>query len=80
MRVRVLLGDPDSPQVAERGDDEGVGDSMAARMRNALVLFRPLRAASGAEFRFHQTTLYNSIFRGDDQLLVNTHVYGLAGA
>ena len=35
---------------------------------------------SGAEFRFHRTTLYNSIFRGDDQLLVNTHVYGLAGA
>jgi hypothetical protein len=24
--------------------------------------------------------LYNSIFRGDDQVLVNTHVYGLAGA
>jgi transcriptional regulator with XRE-family HTH domain len=80
VRVRVLLGDPDSPQVAERGVDEGVGESMAARVRNALVLFRPLRATGGAEFRFHQTTLYNSIFRGDDQLLINTHVYGLAGA
>ena len=80
VRVRVLLGDPDSPQVVERGADEGVGDSMAARIRNALVLFRPLRTASGTEFRLHQTTLYNSIFRGDDQLLVNTHIYGLAGA
>jgi transcriptional regulator with XRE-family HTH domain len=80
VRVRVLLGDPDSPQVAERGADEGVGESMAARVRNALVLFRPLRATGCAEFRFHQTNLYNSIFRGDDQLLVNTHVYGLAGA
>jgi transcriptional regulator with XRE-family HTH domain len=80
VRVRVLLGDPDSPQVAERGADEGVGESMAARVRNALVLFRPLRATGCTEFRFHRTNLYNSIFRGDDQLLVNTHVYGLAGA
>ena len=80
VRVRVLLGDPDSPRVAERGADEGVGESMAARVRNALVLFRRLRATGGAEFRFHQTNLYNSIFRGDDQVLVNTHVYGLAGA
>jgi transcriptional regulator with XRE-family HTH domain len=80
VRVRVLLADPNSPQVAERAADEGVGESLAARVRNALVLFRPLRATDGAEFRFHQTTLYNSIFRGDDQVLVNTHVYGLAGA
>jgi hypothetical protein len=79
VRVRVLLGDPDSPQVAERGTDEGIGEGMAARVRNALVLYRALRAA-GAEFRFHRTILYNSIFRGDDQLLVNTHVYGVAAA
>ena len=26
IRVRMLLGDPDSPQVAERGADEGVGE------------------------------------------------------
>jgi hypothetical protein len=80
VRVRVLLGDPDSPQVAERGADEGIGEGMAARVRNALVLYRALRATGGAEFRFHQTILYNSIYRGDDQLLVNTHVYGVPAA
>ena len=80
VRVRVLLGDPDSPQVADRGADEGMDDAMAAKIRNALVLYRPLRAADGAEFRFHQTILYNSIYRSDDQLLVNTHVYGVAAA
>ena len=37
VRVRFLLGDPDSPQVAERGSDEGVDDAMAARIRNVLV-------------------------------------------
>jgi transcriptional regulator with XRE-family HTH domain len=77
VRVRVLLGDPDSPQVAERGKDEGVGDAMAARIRNVLVLYQALRATEGAEFRFHRTVLYNSIYRGDEQLLVNTHIYGM---
>ena len=28
------------------------------------------------EIRQHSTVLYNSIYRADDQLLVNTHVYG----
>ncbi len=77
VRVRVLLGDPASPQVAERGADEGVDDVMAAKIRNALVLYRSLRAGGAAEFRFHQTILYNSIYRADDQLLVNTHIYGV---
>jgi hypothetical protein len=32
------------------------------------------------EIRFHDTVLYNSIYRADDQLLVNTHVYGCPAA
>ena len=80
VRVRLLLGDPESPQVAERGADEGVGDAQAAKIRNALVLSRRLRGIDGAEFRFHRTVLYNSIYRGDDVLLVNTHVYGITAA
>jgi transcriptional regulator with XRE-family HTH domain len=77
VHVRILLGDPDSPQVAERGRDEGVDDAMAARIRNVLVLYRGLRATDGVEFRFHRTVLYNSIYRGDEHLLVNTHIYGM---
>jgi transcriptional regulator with XRE-family HTH domain len=80
VRVRVLLGDPESPQVAARGADEGVDAAITAKIRNVLVLYRPLRAVESAEFRFHQTILYNSIYRGDDQLLVNTHVYGLTAS
>jgi transcriptional regulator with XRE-family HTH domain len=80
VRVRMLLGDPDSEQVAERGADEGVDDAMAAKIRNALVLYRALRGTEGVEFRFHQTILYNSIYHADDQLLVNTHVYGVTAA
>ena len=77
VRVRILLGDPDSSAVAERGRDEGVDDAQAAKIRNALVLYRPLRKVEGVEIRFHRTVLYNSIYRADDELLVNTHVYGL---
>ncbi len=80
VRVRILLGDPDSQVVTDRGEDEGVGDAMAAKIRNALALYRPLRAAGGVEFRFHRTVLYNSIYRADDQMLVNTHLFGVTAA
>ena len=77
VRVRILLGDPASEVVAQRGEDEGVGDAQAAKIRNALALYRPLRAAGGVEFRFHRTVLYNSIYRADDQVVVNTHLFGV---
>ena len=32
------------------------------------------------EFRFHRTVLYNSIYRADDQVLVNTHLFGVTAA
>ena len=77
-RVRILLGDPDSQVVADRGDDEGIGDTVPAKVRNALALYRPLRQVEGVEFRLHRTVLYNSIYRADDQVLVNTHIQGLS--
>ncbi|TCO37634.1 hypothetical protein EV646_12321 [Kribbella antiqua] len=79
-RVRILLGDPDDAHIAERGEEEGVDDAMAAKIRNALVLYRDLRQAKGIEFRLHRTVLYNSIYRADGQLMVNTHIYGAPAA
>jgi transcriptional regulator with XRE-family HTH domain len=76
-RVRILLGDHDDLHIAERGEQEGVGDAMAAKIRNAFVLYEPLRGVKNVEFRIHRTVLYNSIYRADDQLLVNTHAYGV---
>ena len=78
--VRIALGDPDGPHVAERGEEEGIGDAMAAKIRNALTLYRPLRAVENIEIRLHRTVLYNSIYRADDQLLVNQHIYGVPAA
>jgi hypothetical protein len=73
--IRILLGDPDSESVVQRGGDEGIGDTMAARIRNAIVLYKPLRNIDRIEFRVHRTVLYNSIYRADEQVLVNTHIY-----
>ncbi|MET8008271.1 helix-turn-helix domain-containing protein [Nonomuraea glycinis] len=79
--VRILLGDPDGEQVAARGVDEGVGAAvMVARVNNALTLYRSLRDVQGVEIRLHRTVLYNSIYRADDHLLVNTHAYGTPAA
>lgn len=80
VRVRVLAGDPDCARVQERGREEGIDDAMAAKVRNVLVQYRPLARAGGAEVRLHATTLYNSIYRFDDDMLVNSHVYGFPAA
>lgn len=78
--VRILLGDPDGTCVAERGSDEGVGESMAAKIRNSLVHYRALRDVDGVDIRLHNTVLYNSIYRADDDLLINPHAYGIAAS
>ncbi|MCQ4081131.1 XRE family transcriptional regulator [Streptomyces sp. RB6PN25] len=78
VNVRLLLGDPTSQYVTTRGGEEGIGESMAARIRNALVLLRPVVWETSIEIRTHGTTLYNSILRVDNELLCNAHVYGQA--
>ncbi len=80
VRVRILLGDPDSAEVAVRGQHEGIDDAIASKIRNAMVLLRPLRAVTGVEIRQHATVLYNSIYRADGEMLVNAHVYGTPAA
>ncbi len=78
--VKIALGDPDSPHVANRGEEEGIGNAMPAKVRNAIALIRPLAEVSNIKIRLHQTILYSSIYRADDQLLVNQHAYGVAAA
>jgi hypothetical protein len=78
--VRVLLGDPDSPEVAQRGAEEGIDDAISAKIRNTIVLYRSLLREDSVEIRLHRTVLYNSIYRADDEMLVNPHVYGAAAA
>jgi hypothetical protein len=78
--IRILLGDPDSDQVALRGAEEGIAEAMAAKIRNVIVLYQLLLDLPTVEIRLHTTVLYNSIYRADDEMLVNPHVYGTAAA
>ena len=79
VRVRVLLGDPESEAAALRGREEGIGDAVAVKMRNALHLYRDLRD-SKVQVRLHGTTLYTSLYRSDDEMIANQHVLGLPAA
>lgn len=79
-KVRICLGAPNSPYVANRGVEEGIGDAMPAKVRNALALYGPLSENANAEIKLHSTVLYNSIYLADDQILVNQHVYGSSAA
>jgi transcriptional regulator with XRE-family HTH domain len=79
--IRIAFGDPESDAVALRSAEERLGDGvLAARIRYGLVPYGPLLRTPGIEFRHHATTLYNSIFRFDDEMIVNAHVYGVPGA
>jgi hypothetical protein len=70
IRVRILLGKPDSPHVAERRIDEGIKDAITAKIQNALTLYRALIEIEVTEVRLHSTTLYASIYRADDDLFL----------
>lgn len=76
MRVRILLGDPASESVSGRGREEGIDDGLAGRIRLHLRYLEPVLRGAGIEVRLHSTTLYNSIYRFDQALLVNSHAYG----
>ena len=76
VRVRLCFGDPAGRAVAVRGCEEGLGDTLAAKIRASLTYYRPLLPEDGCEVRLHDTTLYNSLFRYDEDLLVNPHIFG----
>ncbi|MFD3679484.1 helix-turn-helix domain-containing protein [Streptomyces sp. NPDC058613] len=75
--VRIAVGDADSEHVQQRGQEEKFGHGIESRCRLALLHYRPLASVPGIELRTHGATLYNSLYRADDQVLVNAHVWGV---
>ncbi|KOU66036.1 XRE family transcriptional regulator [Streptomyces sp. WM4235] len=75
--VRIAVGDADSENVRQRGREEKFGHGIESRCRLALLHYRPLASVPGIELRTHGTALYNSLYRADDQVLVNAHVWGV---
>lgn len=80
VRLRLLLGDPDSEPVRLRGLEEGIGDAVPAKIRNAMSFYRPHAAHGCLDVRLHSTTLYTSIYRFDDEMFANSHLYGRPAA
>jgi transcriptional regulator with XRE-family HTH domain len=70
--VRIALGDAESENVRQRGEEERFGHGIESRCRLALMHYRPLLGVPGVEIRTHGT-----IYRADDQLLANAHVWGV---
>ncbi|HEY9408228.1 MAG TPA: helix-turn-helix transcriptional regulator [Jiangellaceae bacterium] len=81
VEVRMLFGDSAAEATAVRSRDEGLGpETVAARIGNALRFVRPIAGVDRVDIRQHGTTLYNSVFRSDDSMIVNLHAYGIPGA
>lgn len=75
-RVRLLLGDESSAAVALRAEEEGTAGGLQGRIQLHRRYLRQVQGVRGVEVRTHGTTLYNSIFRFDQDMLVNGHAYG----
>jgi len=73
--IRIAIGDPAGGCVKQRGEDERFGHGIASRCELALLHYRPLIRHERISVHLHDTTLYNSIYRFDDEMLVNAHLY-----
>ncbi|SDU86916.1 hypothetical protein [Jiangella alkaliphila] len=78
VRVRLCLGQPAGTAVAGRELEEpllGPG-VLAGKIRTSLKYYRDLVDVDGVEVRLHNAVVYASLFRYDDELIVNPHVFG----
>ncbi len=76
VRIRLCWGNPDSQAVDIRDREEGLRGTLAHKIRAALTYYRSLVDVPGCEVRLHGATLYASLFRFDDIMLANPHMWG----
>lgn len=76
VQIRLCFGDPQGVAVSVRDEEEGLGGTLQAKIRASLTYYRSLIEVENVEIRLHNTTLYNSLFRYDNDIMVNNHVYG----
>ncbi|MEV6865253.1 hypothetical protein AB0M44_30125 [Streptosporangium subroseum] len=65
--------------MALRGGEEQLYDAIPVRIRMALTYYSSPSGISGISFRLHRTSLYNSIFHYDNDMLINQHIFGAYG-
>ncbi len=77
-RVRILLGNPRGSQVVKRDAEREIGGGVSGRVLAVLAHYSAIKDL--VSIRLHDTPLYNSVYRFDDDMLINVHVYGLLAA
>lgn len=79
-RVRVMLADPDGACAVQRDAEEELEGALLARIRtSAKYLCDGLPDEPGVELRWHDTPMYCSYFRFDDDVLVTPHLFHRPG-
>ncbi len=78
-KIRLLIADPDSEHVTRRDEEEHEAITLVARIQSSLQAFAPLLDCPGAELRYQDAPLYNSVFRFDDEMFVTPHLYATPG-
>lgn len=74
--IRLCFGDPDSEAVATRDAEECLNGTLAAKIRSSLTYYRGLAALGDCDVRLHGCTLYASLFRYDEEIIVNPRAWG----
>ena len=74
--IRLCFGDPSGSAIQLRDEEEGIYGTLGAKIRASLSYFTKLIGDPNCGVRLHNATLYASVFRFDDQLLVNPHIWG----
>jgi hypothetical protein len=77
-QVRLCFAHPESAALAIREAEERLLDAsqLATKARTSLGYYRALVEREGCEVRLHRATVYASLFRFDDVLMTNPHIYG----
>jgi hypothetical protein len=76
VRCRFLIGDETAAEIHRRAEEEGTPGGLEGRIQLHRRYLREVVGLPGVEVRTHATTLYNSLFRFDQDLMVNGHAYG----
>ncbi|MEV0792589.1 XRE family transcriptional regulator [Kribbella sp. NPDC050459] len=80
LKVALALGDPGRLDLTRAGAEEDDEEALSDSMSDSILRVRPLVATGSVELRLHNVLLYNSIYRVDNQVLVNQHLHGIASA
>jgi len=77
VRVQICLNMSSMSSLSHLSASAG-DEATTADPRDELAVYVPLREKERVELRLQRRLVYSSIYRGDDQLLVSQHAYGVA--